>query len=98
MAAPQKGIANSLLSMIEQYGDADFSIPTISCQVRSRDEPQFIVENAEYGVAIKVDVRYVTSDSRIIESATEAQPSVGARQRHEVVFDRLPIDERKLRD
>jgi len=79
MAAPKKGIANSLLTMIEQYGDANFSIPAISCQVRRRDEPQFIIENAEYGVAIKVDVRDVASDSRIIEGATEAQPSVGAR-------------------
>jgi hypothetical protein len=70
----------------------------IASQMRRCNELQLVVENAEYGVAIKVNVRHVAADSIIIEATTEAHPTVGACQREKVLLDRQPIDAGKLFD
>ena len=89
--ASEERAADAAIAVSRQHGHAKFRMAVAPREVRCADDAQFIVQNAEYGVALEIDALHVGADCKIVKADAEAKPPVFAHVRQEMALQRQPL-------
>src|SRR5438105_15777619 len=91
VGACEERATDAAIAVSRQHAHAELRMAVALREVRCADDAQFIVQNAEHGVALEIDALHVSANRKIVEAGAEAKPPVFAREGQEMALQRRQL-------